>query len=327
MPYKFDLINITDLTGLAVRNHDHIIINVIISIKKDNVSKNFVNIDKKRDIYRINLPLLYTQVQYIYPEFTQHITNYIPLGDIVINSNTRTINLFMANILYVPTSKIYEPYKHMGMDSDKLWYALIRKGDRVCQSIGLIRSDDRPVHAIPVFQKEYMIRINRQNLDHNYISNKDYGFWILNKHLLANKITQSTYKIISDTDIMTIDDEGDIANQLLYNGDQSDDFKKPVLQERENPWFENPLIIGHDPTTHQAPYKIIGIALNGGKANRHGTAPAITNDRDNMLIEAYPITNNQTILDDDNYDQTNNQIIIIMLTILFFLFLYRMIKK
>lgn len=311
MPYKFDIINITDLTGLAVHNQEHIIINVIISIKKDKESKNFIKIDKKHEQYRINLPMLYTQVQHIYPDLARYIRNYIPLGDIVLNSNIGSINLFMANILFVPTSKTYELYKNMDQDADKLWYAVIRKGDRICQSIGLIRSDEQPTHAIPVFQREFMLRINRPNIDHNYISHKDYGFWILNKHLLANKITQNTDKIISTTDIMMLDDEGDISNHLLYNSDQSDDLKKPVLQEKENPWFENPLIIGYDMANHRAPYKVVGI----------------TNDREHMSIDERKITKIKANHDDDSHDQTNNIIIISILTILFFLFLYRIFKK
>jgi len=306
MTYKFNQLTISDLTGSPVNNSDHIIINVIITIKKDNNSDHFIKIDKKYNIYRINLPVLYQYIQNDYPIFSGDVANYIPLGDIVINPNTKYINLFMANTLYVPTSKTYERYPMM----NRMWYAVLRKGDKVCQSIGLIRSDEKPTHVVPVFQKEYMIRINRQNIDHNYISHKDYGLWILNKHLLTNKPVQVTDTIVFDDDPI---------NHMTYNSNQYSDQKKLILQEKENPWFEDPLIIGMTNANHPLSYKISGVA-----------SPAQSNtiqSNDNQYDNNHLVARYSNTYDDDSYEQNNNTIIVIVSTILFFLFIYRIFKR
>jgi len=321
MTYKFNLVTITDLSGSTVNNYDHIIINVVITIIKDNNSDHFIKIDNPNNIYRINLPVLYQHIENQYPVFSGHIDMYIPLGDIQINpinpiNPTNTINLFMANTLYVPTSKIYERYPMM----NHMWYAILRKGDKACQSLGLIRSDKKPTHAVPVFQKEYMIRINRPSIDHNYISYKDYGFWILNKHLLTNKI-------VHVTDTMMMDD--DPINHMTYNNGQYGDNKKLVLREKENPWFEEPLIIGQTNVNHPFPYKINGRVDENQPTNDLYTGRYT--DQSNVRYKSInnkldTIYNNAT--DEDNLDQTNNNtIIVIVSAILFFLLLYRILKR
>lgn len=304
MSYKYDILDITDLQNTTINDSNHLIMCIHMNIKSSKKNNYFYLLDPKQHIYRINNSILIKYIVTKYPQLANgdnNLNNYIPLGDMVIKPNTQNIIVLLANKLFIPSTKTYERF-----NNSNLWSGVIRKGDRICRSLGLIMSKNQPTHTVPVFPNEYIIQTTKQHIDHNLVTTKEYGYFILNKHLLTNKLIQNTN---IDTNNLLDDD---MINHNLF--DQKNTLprnrKRLLLHEKKNPWFNDPVIIGNDLANEPQSHKITGINT-------------ITHSIQNIFETP---TQSVQPIQADQINNLNNMFIIILVILLIILIICRIAK-
>ncbi len=203
------------------------------------------------------------------------IKNYISVGQIYLDDadDIEHIKILMANTTLVPTTKTYQ------QTSKNIWIGVIKSKNRISRSLGTIISTTKPTDPIPVFPRDFLIRVSKENAEFHVYSHDSYGTWILNKHKFNNNANYNfmgfnMYTIDGKERIVDSDDEynqkafyttqGGIMDPQHPQGIQEKDTvwgrkgKNIILKEVDEPWFLNPEIMG-DVHLHEQPHKVTGL--------------------------------------------------------------------
>lgn len=149
-----------------------------------------ISVDKKNNIYRINMKRIYDVIQ----ERVEFIYQFTPVSHIKLrNYSPKQINVLLANKRLIPHTTSFQ---RVGKTND--WYGIIKKRNTIAKSLGTFRSLTKPSHEVPVFLSKYIKEYNSDtDVDFHIHTNKKYGNWTINKY--AFELDTSKINMIGPT--------------------------------------------------------------------------------------------------------------------------------
>lgn len=230
------------------------------------------------NIYQLNLAKIYKiNLSSLNSSITLSIKNYIPLGQLYIADNAvEPIKVYMANTTIIPTTRNYQQI------NKNIWIGIIKSKDKTSRSLGTIMSHEKPTDPIPVFPRDFLIKVDAENKEFresNIYSHESYGTWILNKHKF-NGVNYTMFDIDGKERIVDTNDEYNLKAYYTTQGNINDPLyelvsptdtvwhrsgKKIILKEADEPWFLNPEIVG--PIVYDNPHKITGMNIDTGASH------------------------------------------------------------
>ncbi len=171
---------------------------------------------QKKDVYYVDTDKLHNDLE----KREQFINRFIPVGQIQIKRSSdsnkyhnKWFSVILANIRAVPVTTNFEEI------SKNTWIGVIRKGDKISRSLGVIHSEKKPVIPIPVFPESFLKKVDFKEFDQvkseNTTQKKNHS---LSGSTIDNILDGALNGVIND------DDNDDMNNMLMPNGGIENSF-------------------------------------------------------------------------------------------------------